>query len=659
MSLSIPSISLGSGDACEDTDRLEYYRTINDTCSEDLMFLEPHNDSLNVLTTLLDIFPYQEKKAKSPSKSYKALNTLLNEISYTKPVDLNKLSSWINADSTTAFIDSIRNLKPLEVRNELIESRINLHLDKEKEYERIKTLSQDTPEWRYQKGALAFYNNILKEAKDILCNITGSENPWINESALYTCARIKMRLAQEYWDGYQPIANIDLLSLSESEESLKKYLDQYPSGIYRNDVIGLLRRVAFLGNRYDDYLNLLSEAILERDDSDSTVDTLGELDRYVVRRFQNSFEDTDTAKLVTHFLESKLPSIFKASIIFFHLRSPTNEALPLIANWIEENDSELSKYEGLKSLLLSALLYSKNDFLNILDLSHSSPNLEISLGILEIKAKALDELKRYNEAIQTRLKMVEIIGYNSDNTKDRIKFGILRSAILSKDFELLTRLTDKPYEIKNWAVDNTVQYFLPITTQEKLCENESTYKTYSDKACLSLVRRYLYVLDFANTFKFHKLVKNKASLGNVSKELWRLKSLNNPHTSLKLATAEFIIRDLTDLYVDGPFKLNYTALKFFDSIEENVAFKPTPSTPPIEIFIDAMNESKARNNKEDEARAIVGILRCYKPSNSAMNCGDYTKLQNKSSKDKRKELFQRLKSDLKATKAAKEINIYW
>jgi len=107
----------------------------------------------------------------------------------------------------------------------------------------------------YLAGAGAFYAGDYAAAARAFAGLATSSQPWLRETARYMAGRVELNRAQagafgDYGD-LQP-AKADQKAVAAAGGAFAAYLRDYPNGAYAASARGLLRRVAWLGDRPKD-----------------------------------------------------------------------------------------------------------------------------------------------------------------------------------------------------------------------------------------------------------------------------------------------------------------------------------------------------------------------------------------------------------------------
>jgi hypothetical protein len=102
----------------------------------------------------------------------------------------------------------------------------------------------------YLSGAKAFYEGSFDHALEQFGTLSGSNNPWLRETADYMVARTLLNKAQvgafAELDGAPRPKIKDVDALKRSDAQFRSYLSRHPEGIYANSARGLLRRIHWL-----------------------------------------------------------------------------------------------------------------------------------------------------------------------------------------------------------------------------------------------------------------------------------------------------------------------------------------------------------------------------------------------------------------------------
>ncbi|KAE9652053.1 outer membrane assembly lipoprotein YfiO [Pseudomonas sp. PB105] len=103
----------------------------------------------------------------------------------------------------------------------------------------------------YLQAAADFYSGRFSEAERGFAAASGSELPWLKETAQYMSARTLLNQAQaEAFDEYgmPQLARVDKSALGQAKDGFVGYLETYPQGRYVASARGLLRRVYWLAD---------------------------------------------------------------------------------------------------------------------------------------------------------------------------------------------------------------------------------------------------------------------------------------------------------------------------------------------------------------------------------------------------------------------------
>lgn len=98
----------------------------------------------------------------------------------------------------------------------------------------------------YLRAAAAFYSGDFDGAGRVFAGLTGADDPWLAETALYMTARIELNRAQESaFDDWGELdrKKVDRGALSRAQANFDRYLAAFPRGRYAASARGLLRRV--------------------------------------------------------------------------------------------------------------------------------------------------------------------------------------------------------------------------------------------------------------------------------------------------------------------------------------------------------------------------------------------------------------------------------
>jgi hypothetical protein len=130
----------------------------------------------------------------------------------------------------------------------------------------------------YLAGAHAFYDGRFDVAAKDFALLQNTAQPWLRETARYMEGRVALNRAQ--WGAFDEYGtlnrgSIDARALMDAKGAFDGYLRLYPAGTYSASARGLLRRVAWLGDKTDALSQDIAEAL---DVSDPKARNVSEVD---------------------------------------------------------------------------------------------------------------------------------------------------------------------------------------------------------------------------------------------------------------------------------------------------------------------------------------------------------------------------------------------
>ena len=240
----------------------------------------------------------------------------------------------------------------------------------------------------YLTGAALFYSGRAAEAAAAFEALTGADNAWIREAALYSQARALMVAAQKDWDGYSDFDRIDAALLGRARVAFAAYSAAFPRGAYVDSALNMARRLAFLARDG----NALNRLTIERFARLQEAKDFTEIGRTASSEITGYF---DLAALTVPTFPFEHPLL----AVTLRPHTPALAANPAGAfAALERAKPRYATYPGLYELMAVPLLAAADRPEALTLAPPAAAPLAVRTGVLYERAAALEKLGRYAEA---------------------------------------------------------------------------------------------------------------------------------------------------------------------------------------------------------------------------------------------------------------------
>lgn len=501
---------------------------------------------------------------------------------------------------------------------------------------------------RYLSGADAFYRGNFASAREHFSALTGSEQPWLRETAHYMLGRVALNQAQlnafDKYGFFSPELT-DKSSLRTSEQAFNQYLQNYPSGLYSRSAQGLLRRVYWLKGDTQHFAQAFATALgAQQADTHALI---AELDDKLLPRLKPDAVEDPLLLAMLDLIKLRDPGSEPAKISLEQLQAqrPRFAGQPdlhayLIAAW--------HFYRGGNAeQTLAALPPAGTGPMNFLDFSQET------LRGLAMEAKGdlpgalqhwLALLARSQDPLQqAQLQLALALNYERSGQLDKVfaADSPIQSAPIRA--RLLTYAAS-PELLRQQADDQQATPAERATALYTLLYRELSYARYADFLRDRARLPYEPAQDFdPNLFAWAGGNDAGYACPTLVKAVERL-AANPKDAQGLLCVGDFIrVNGLDDHTLDQPPRageLGSAPSQFHGTLHSRLASYQTLMKAP-------------QASRDDKAYALFRAINCYAPS--GYNSCDGQDI----AKDERKQWFQTLKRQYADTPWAQRLKYYW
>ncbi len=245
----------------------------------------------------------------------------------------------------------------------------------------------------YELGAKRFQEADYQGALAIFERLGGTENlsavfsdnlkregnySWVHEASAYMIGRCQLIIAQNDWNGYSsPVktVNQDMLMLADS--SYRRYMSEFPDGLYANSARNLRRRIYFLSGRQALLDSELKQRILEQFPATGTLIMGRSVKRNEIEEFENYFHGE-----IDFVADSPM-------LIAFSLLGDDRPTLQDMTA-LESRERDFANYPGLFQYVRELGLYRLERYQELLDKTPETPLVDtvrwLSTELLRVRA---------------------------------------------------------------------------------------------------------------------------------------------------------------------------------------------------------------------------------------------------------------------------------
>ena len=658
------ALCASSANACgPDPCEVDKLRPTMSDCSWGISILTPQNDSRQNLLLLVSAYfrnsqdlskivaPPQgvirDLNAAQFSAEACQTNTPDNVLLFSKAVDNVGLAQSASSE-----------LKVLRDHIAVGCSKINLSAQElEDRCKQIETKdSKAAPFCRYIRGAYYLYSVDRPKALEQFKSLTAEANDWLRETSQYLIGRVGLIAAQTNWDGYyiDPTQNkIDLNQITTAVLDLKKYIEGNPSGMYVNSAKGLLRRASWMVGDKKEALNALEDAI------------------------EDALTKHDDAALSSRIYESDIigiqPTVSGLAIERPLLGATSFLVLARGAAEISTQQNEViervfsdPRFPGLKQYLRALAYFNASNLEGVKRerdaLPQSTPSL-VRQSLEAVYANAQEKNGDWKGARSIwqslRSDPVHSEELRAEEIRNYICAGDL-SELISKHEETLVGSWDDSIAFQENAVAYeehvvpTLSQFASENLLLQLVADPKSSPNLRNSAVMVLLQKYLLERSFEKFISlFEKEKAQQTKFEGVETAARSLtKDPNDPKALINYSY--FLHTNL--LYKLAPEDEFLTACK---SAHEEWKVN---AVIPFRTYEQAYTEAKKRNDKEQQAKSLHFMIRCFGSTNWGYDCLDAPFGNSPGGypdKEERRKWFQRLHTEFKNSEWAKKTPLYF
>ena len=671
--------------------------TLSVTPHSGTCFAKFYNDATYNFTADAQLFSYEGSKAfLNPNNDTRQnLVLLLKDRNLIRPTT-NKTSPAADPDSTLAIGDASISQSNAKGTSEFIaalQTEASMSEREKSELQAARLALRDAKNitsplgkqfQAYLSAARTFYGSDFTKALAAFYALRTSQSAWIKEAALYMEGRCLVNAAQSnaFDEGIFALEKVDKKANKEARVRFQLYLTTYPEGRYAASARGLLRRVSVLEGDKKGLIGEYSWQLRHPTSAQSYAD----LDQIVneIDTMTNAFEDVKETQ------DPILLSVFDMA----KMRAPANAEAKnklTIEQLIKQKkvfESEPDLFNYLNASFAFYVQHNATDALKILDelsksktlsLSSPQPNSNLAVSVATLRALALEELKKSNEA---RVIWKQILAKTNDQSQRDV--GQLGLAINLEQRGEIDQIFNAENAIANPLIRALVlQNTASASILRQQLKDKKLHQDLGRLAIFTLLQKdiiYGFYDDFVADFKAHK-----SKLGEpVYDEKGRFRTAELSTTPFSDSPAVFhwpgkvdaedyecpnLINLASRLSKNPDAASNLICLGEFIRETDWDRVLQTAASPPSDAIGGALpqftgsafkrdaayqhifNDKTATHN--EKAYALYRLINCYAPtgSNSCSNTHEALKT--------RRAWFAQLKKNYADTSWGKNLKIYW